>query len=329
MLPPFTTLKSSQNLRYHYKVTVEKSVSGYSLDTPVPEGELDKPLWGNSVLDGSERKRFVAWLGQEQAQRKLSNKTIGARLSDNATQWRLYVSGRRFPRADGCLRLAQALEIPQLLMLWRAGYLGPIIGVLPRLVREGRERLKRDGFSFQPALGGTTIRDSIRRDGYLIVQITGEYSVLVPIELHDALHIAIAAFPRRGDLPLTDADPFDDSIWFRVEKVLPIVHPRQTAPILRPIIDFPLDIAFDMLLDRRLPVDLRMAIVGELTQLWADRTAPWATQVIRPRVYKTLLAAPIEELLPILRPAVSRRDLFNLGLPQVHRGKRESTKRVK
>jgi hypothetical protein len=247
-------------------------------------------------LGEAERREFAAWLKWRQDQLKLSQTEMGKRLGGNPKQWRAYISHRVFPRSDGCLAIAKALEVPKPGLLFKAGYLSSLVGALPVLVRLGEEHCERDGFPFESAIGGSLVQRGIEPSGFLSYPINDKnYELLVPFQISDALYVAIAAFPRRGDWFNDDDDNYENDLWLRIENALDQVNYSYARSYELP---FPLDLASQVLADGRIPSNIKKAVAGELTQFWANRVSLYASVSIRRHVY-ALFADKLGAVSPI------------------------------
>jgi hypothetical protein len=235
------------------------------------------------LLDAAGRRDFATWLLEQQKVLKLSQTRIGKRLGGNPGQWRSYIDGTTFPRTDGCVAIAKALGLPKPGLLFRAGYLGSLVGALPELVRLGRLQCESNRLRFDASLGGSLVKGGTDRPGFLAYQTNEkDYSLLVPYEISDALYLAVVAFPRRGDLYNNEDDTYETELWERIESAL---DKAKFEYVRSGRLPFPLDLASQVLGDSRLPPRIKKAVAGELTQFWANTTSPYAAAWIRRHVY--------------------------------------------
>jgi hypothetical protein len=128
----------------------------------------------------------------------------------------------------------------------------------------------------------------------------------VPKPLGLAILIAVAGFPRRGDIYKSGADRYAADIFAASTTLIELAEQRVTTFSLPPL----LRRAEDTLKDGALPFELRRIIAAEYTVKWADQECEFYTHIARLAALEYFgvagssmdnLAAEVQ--LPQLRPA--------------------------
>ena len=128
----------------------------------------------------------------------------------------------------------------------------------------------------------------------------------VPKPLGLAILIAVAGFPRRGDIYKSGADRYAADIFATSTKLIENAEQRVRSYKLPPL----LQRAEDTLKDRALPFELRRIIAAEYTVKWADQECELYTHIVRLGALEyfgvagsTIDNLTLEMQLPHLRPA--------------------------
>ena len=128
----------------------------------------------------------------------------------------------------------------------------------------------------------------------------------VPKPLGLAILIAVAGFPRRGDIYKSGADRYAADIFSTSTKLIENAEQRVRSYKLPPL----LQRAEDALKDRELPFELRRIIAAEYTVKWADQECELYTHIVRLGAleYFGVAGSTMDNLtpemqLPHLRPA--------------------------
>lgn len=99
----------------------------------------------------------------------------------------------------------------------------------------------------------------------------------VPKPLGLAILIAVAGFPRRGDIYKSGTDRYAADIFAASTKLIEVAEKRVPSYKLPPL----LQRAEDALKDRTLPFGLRRVIAAEYTVRWADQECEFYTHIVR------------------------------------------------
>lgn len=99
----------------------------------------------------------------------------------------------------------------------------------------------------------------------------------VPKPLGLAILIAVAGFPRRGDIYKSGADRYAADIFAASTKLIELAEQRVQSYTLPAL----LQRAEDTLKDRALPFELRRVIAAEYTVKWADQECEFYTHIVR------------------------------------------------
>ena len=160
-----------------------------------------------SVLSGSRRIGFGAWLDVLRQQRGLSKKALAEALGrpGGATNRQInkYLSGEIAASESTLIALARALELPERYMLLAGGYFEPLIRDIEDLLALAQWYCILDGLSFHDCIEGRPVavsQQSLEPSSiapYMQIQISRKYTVPAPAIA--AVHIALLAFPLRGE----------------------------------------------------------------------------------------------------------------------------------
>lgn len=102
-------------------------------------------------------------------------------------------------------------------------------------------------------------------------------SCFVPKPLGLAILIAVAGFPRRGDIYKSEANRYAADIFTASTQLIELAEQRVASYALPAL----LQRAEDTLKDRALPFELRRVIAAEYTVKWADQECEFYTHVAR------------------------------------------------
>lgn len=129
----------------------------------------------------------------------------------------------------------------------------------------------------------------------------------VPKPLGLAILIAVAGFPRRGDIYKSGADRYAADIFAASTKLIELAEQRVRRSYTLPPL---LQRAEDALKDGALPFELRRVIAAEYTVKWADQECEFYTHIVRLAAleYFGVAGSSMDNLtpemqLPQLRPA--------------------------
>ena len=216
-----------------------------------------------SFLDDDGRAEFGAWLDALRLTKGWTKReflTMIGRdsLGTSARDANRYFEGRVAPTEETARKLAAAFRVDERLMLLRAGLLGSLLTDLPQLVQAAHEHCEAHGASFEACMvpGRRVARG---RDGFMRFSLKGG-TFSVPLSVLSAAFIAVAAFPLRGEKrKRTSVDP---------EEMLSAVATDflvQGPPAAKP---HELKRAAEILSDRQLPTEHRLAAAAEFVRAW-------------------------------------------------------------
>ena len=203
--------------------------------------------WLNTLRleKGWNKREFLGKLGRESAE------------AASAKDANRYFSGKVAPTVETVRKLAAAFDINERLMLFRAGLLAPLLGDLPRLVQAARDECESYNERFAARMSGACPAPKAR----VFMQVSLQDSVFfVPLPILSAAFIVIAAFPLRGERRKRGiADP---------EELLSSVATDFSAPKLRATAPYELERAAEILSDRLVPPEHRLAAAAEFVRAW-------------------------------------------------------------